>query len=306
MDENYDLVIIGSGPAGLAASVYASRYKLSHVVFGSAPGGQMQSIHAIENWPGEISISGFDLISKFVDQVKHYGIEIRNEVVISVEPDGDVFQISTSKGVCRSRAVIFATGSEYRKLEVPGEKELTGKGVSYCATCDAMFFRGKTVAVAGGGNSSAVMALTLAEYAARVYLVHRGESIACEEVWKDRLRENPKVEMVSDASVIEIKGENKVERIILDNPYNDHTFLNVDGVFVAVGTAPGVALAKEAGVETDKDGFIVTNPDQGTSMRGIFAAGDITTGSDKFRQVITAAAEGAIAANGAYKFLKER
>ncbi|NTU67042.1 MAG: FAD-dependent oxidoreductase [Candidatus Moranbacteria bacterium] len=306
MQEILDSVIVGAGPSGLSASIYASRYKLNHVVLGSTPGGQMQSIHMLENWPGDISISGYDLISRMVDHVKHYGIEIKNEMVMSVEKNGDVFNVRTSSGLYKARTVIMAMGSEYCKLNIPGEKELVGRGVSYCATCDAMFFRNKVVSVVGGGNSAAVTALTLADHASKVYIIHRGEKLMSEAVWIDKLRNNDKIEIISGTSVIEIKGEGKVEKLVLDKPYNDKTFLETDGIFVAVGTTPGVTLAKGLGVKMDEASYIITNPDQSTNIEGIFAAGDITTGSDKFRQVITAAAEGAIAANGVHKLLKSR
>ena len=304
MEDIFDLIIIGAGPAGLSASIYASRYKLNHLLLGSIPGGQMQSIHMIENWPGEISISGYDLISRLVDHVKHYGVGIKNDLVMSIDKEGDIFKVGTSSGEYKAKAVIMAMGSEYCKLNIPGEKELVGKGVSYCATCDAMFFRNKTVCVVGGGNSAAVTSLTLSDHASKVYLIHRGEKLTAEPAWIEKIRNNPKIEIISNTSVLEIKGENKVEKVILDNPRDDKTFLEVDGVFVGIGTQPGVALAKKMGVETDDGNFIVTNSDQSTNIRGLFAEGDITTGSDKFRQVITAASEGSIAANGVHKLLR--
>lgn len=301
----YDLIIIGAGPAGLSASIYASRYKLEHLIFGMGQGGQMNEIHMLENYPGFISISGRELIQKMVEQAANFGIEIKNESVslMKKKEDGN-FEIETSRGKYSAKTIILAMGAEYRKINIPGEEEFVGKGVSYCATCDAPFFRNKVVSVIGGGNSAGVVALELAEYASKVYLIYRGEKFSIEPVWMDKILANKKIEAIKGTNIIEIKGRQKVEKIILDKPYNDKTFLEVDGVFVEIGSEPGVELAQKIGIETDEKNFIKINPDQSTNIDGIFAAGDVTTGSNKFRQVLTAAAEGAIAANSIYKKLK--
>ncbi|EKE10783.1 MAG: hypothetical protein ACD_15C00202G0005 [uncultured bacterium] len=301
----YDLIIVGSGVAGLTASIYASRYRLDHLIFGVETGGQMNEIHSIENWPGEISISGRDLISNMVQQVNNFGVEIRNDSIMSVQKNADgFFEIESSKGKYAAKALIMAMGTSYKKMNIPGEKELTGKGVSYCATCDAMFFRNKIISVIGGGNSAAVAAINLADYGEKIYLIYRGEKLSAEPIWLEKIASNPKIEIITQTNVIEIKGEAKVEKIILDRPHNDKTSLSVDGVFIEIGSEPGVELVKKLGVETDEQNFIKVGPDQSTSVSGIFAAGDITTGSNKFRQLITASAEGALAANGVYKKIK--
>lgn len=306
VDKIYDLIIIGAGAAGLTASVYASRYKLDHLIFGMEPGGQMNEIHALENWPGIISISGHDLISNMVAQVKNFGVELKGESVSAIKKREDgIFEVETGKEKYLARTVIMAMGASYKKMNIPGEKEFTGKGVSYCATCDAMFFRNKVVSVVGGGNSAAVAALELADFASKVYVVYRGERLSADPVWLDRIAANPKIEVIRETNVIEIKGEMKVEKIILDKPLaDDKIFLPVDGVFIEIGSEPGVELAQRLGVELDEQKFIKVGPNQETNIEGLFAAGDITTGSNKFRQVLTAAAEGSVAANGAYKKVK--
>ncbi|PIU08850.1 MAG: hypothetical protein COZ85_02215 [Candidatus Moranbacteria bacterium CG_4_8_14_3_um_filter_34_16] len=302
---NYDLIIIGAGPAGLSASIYASRYKLNHLVLGVSPGGQMGEIYEIENYPGFPSISGRELIEKFLEHSKKFGAEIRNESVVKIKKnETGLFEVETSFGIYQAQALIMAMGAVYRKMNIPGEKEYTGKGVSYCATCDAIFFKGKTVSVVGGGNSAVVVALELADFAKKVYLIHRGEKMSAEPAWLEKLNNLKNLEILKDNEVLEIKGKEKVEKIILTKPFNDKVSLSVDGVFIEVGTDPGVELAKKIGVETDEQNYIKVNADMSTNIAGIFGAGDITNGSNKFRQVLSACAEGALAAVGTYKMLK--
>lgn len=301
----YDLAIIGTGPAGLAASIYASRYKLNHLVFGAQLGGQMMEIYSLENYPGFIKTNGKELMSKFKEHVESFGVKIKSECVagISKKEDGS-FELETSQGKYQTKAVILAMGAEYRKMNIAGEKEFLGKGVSYCATCDAMFFREKTVAVIGGGNSAAVVAIELTDYAKKVYLIHREAKMNAEPFWMEKIHANGKIEIIKETGVIEIKGQEKAEKIVLDKTYNGQTTLAVDGVFIEVGTEPGVRLARKLGVETDEKNYIKVSVDMSTNVSGVYAAGDITTGSNGFRQVLTAAAEGAIAAASIYKTLK--
>ncbi|MDR3559753.1 MAG: FAD-dependent oxidoreductase, partial [Candidatus Pacebacteria bacterium] len=276
-----------------------------HLLFGAENGGQMNEIYEIENWPGDISVPGKDLIGRFTAHAENYGVKVQRESVGSVRKiDGDIFEIETAHGKYQARSLILAMGAEYRRMNIPGEKEFTGRGVSYCATCDAMFFRDKIVCVIGGGNSAAVVALELTDFAKKVYLIHQEERLSAEPLWLDKLYANSKIEVLKDNDVIEIKGADKVEKVILENPVNDRTFLELDGVFIEVGTEPGVRLARKLGVATDDGSYIKVNPDMSTNVPGVFAAGDITTGSNKFRQVLTATSEGAIAANSAYKSLK--
>jgi len=305
MENIYDLIIIGSGPAGLSASIYAARYKLNFLIFGAEPGGQMNEIYDIENYPGMTKTTGKELIQKFLDHIESFGVAVKHESVAKIEKqDNGFFELETSRGKYEAKAIILAMGAEYKKMNIPGETEYLGKGVSYCATCDAPFFREKAVGVIGGGNSAAVVALEMADYASKVYLIHRELKLSAEPVWLDKIYANPKIEVIKETGVIEIKGDKKVEKIVLDKAHNDKTFLETDGVFIEVGTEPGIQLARKIGIETDDGNYIKVKEDMSTNIPGVFAAGDITTGSNKFRQVLTACAEGSIAASSAYKSLK--
>ncbi len=303
MKNIYDLIIIGSGPAGLSASIFASRYKLKHLILGVEEGGQMLEIYEIENYPGYSTISGQKLKEKLVAHIQKFGVFIKKESVLSLEKNKTVFKLQTSQGTYWTKTVIMAMGAHYRKMNIPGEKKFTGRGVSYCATCDALFFKDKIVSVIGGGNSATVVALELADYAQQVYLIHRGEKMLAEPIWIEKLRKNKKIILLADNNVIAIEGKDKVKKIILEKSVKGKKTLGVDGVFIEVGTEPGVELAKKIGVKTDKQDYIEVGVDMSTNVTGIFAAGDITTGSNKFRQVLMATAEGALAANGAYKKL---
>jgi thioredoxin reductase (NADPH) len=300
----YDLIIIGSGPAGLAASIYASRYKMSYLAIGKEPGGQANEAHKIENWPGTISISGFELLKKMREHTEKLGGKIVMDSVSSVKKNGDVFEVTTHAGQYQAKNIILALGMEYRKLQIPGETEFKGKGVSYCPTCDAAFFKDKVVAVAGGGNSAGSAALLLAEYASKVFLIYRGGQLKVDPAYQEKISGNGKIEVVYSTNIKEIKGDKAVEKIILDKKYNESDELAAQGVFIEIGSEPGVEIAKQLGVETDGQGFIKVNADQSTNVEGVYAAGDATTGSNKMRQIITAAAEGAVAAGSVYKTIQ--
>lgn len=305
MEKTYDLAVIGAGPAGLTAAIYASRYKLEQAVFGVEMGGQMNEIHTIENFPGMFSLSGKEIIEKFSSHAKELGVSVINHSVSSIsKSENGLWEIKTTKDTCKAQAILLAMGATYRKMNIPGEKELTGKGVSYCATCDAAFFKEKTVCVVGGGNSAAVVAIELAGFASKVFLISRDEKLVAEPYWVEKIRENEKIELITSTNVLEIKGEEKVEKVILDKPFQDKTFLAVEGVFIEIGTEPGVELANKIGVELDEKSYIKVNPDQSTNVPGVYAAGDITNGSNGFRQVLTAASEASIAVNSIYKNLK--
>lgn len=299
-----DLVILGAGGAGISASIYALRYRLDHVVIGQLAGGTLQVAHLVENYPGYSSILGSDLSQKFEDHLHYLGGKITNEFVISIKKEGEWFLTETDKELYKSRAIIYGFGSNHRHLGVPGEHEFAGRGVSYCSTCDGAFFREKTVAVIGGGDSAATGALVLGNLAAKTYLIHRGEKLKAEPIWVEQILQNPKIEILYNTNVVEIIGDTKVRGIKLDHPYHENEILDLDGVFIEIGLDPASKLAQEAGVIVDSSGYIKVGEDMSTNVPGFFAAGDVTTGSAYFRQLVTAASEGVIATYGVYKYLQ--
>ncbi|MDH4330178.1 MAG: FAD-dependent oxidoreductase [Candidatus Moranbacteria bacterium] len=304
MEKKYDLVIVGAGPAGLGASIYASRYKMSNLVIASEIGGQVVEASEIENWAGEKLISGKELMDKFIDQAKSLGGEIIQDDVKKIEKKNGSFEIHTGKGEkYEAKGIILALGMKPRRMNIKGEEGLVGKGVSYCATCDASFFKEKDVVVIGGGDAAAMAATHLSEFANKVYLVYRKDGIAWNPAREEEARENPKVEMHSCDNIKEIKGEDKVTGLVYECGEGEKE-LSVSGVFVEIGSVPGVAIAIDLGVKTDDKSYIIVDQTQETNIENVFAAGDVTTGSNKFRQIITAVAEGAIAAGSAYKKLK--
>ncbi len=302
MNNAYDLVIIGAGPAGLGASIYASRYKLKHLVIGNEIGGQVVEASEIENWAGEISIPGKTLMDKFHHHARHLGAKVIQADVSGVVKNADGFEISADSGKYSAKSVILALGMKPRKMNVPGEDKFLGKGVSYCATCDAMFFRNKKVAVVGGGDAAATAAIHLTEFAEKVYLLYR-DSCDWEPSWGEQLKNNPKIEIIHCSGIAEILGDQKVSGLVYESSDGRHE-LDAQGVFIEVGTTPAAVIAQNLGVELDAQSYIVVNQAQETNVENVYAAGDATTGSNKFRQIITAVAEGAVAAGSVYRKLK--
>jgi thioredoxin reductase (NADPH) len=300
----HDLVIIGAGPAGLSASVYASRYSIENVVVGGITGGLTTETHEISNWLGTEKITGFEFAQNAANHAKSYGAEIISAAVDQIEKIDGNFKLLLSDGkAVETKTILLAMGTKHRHLGVPGEKELTGKGVSFCATCDGFFYRGKTVAVIGGSDSAAGAAMYMSNIAEKVYIIYRKEKLRCENYVFEKLLNNPKVEIIYNANIKEIKGQEKVEEIILDFPYKNSDTLKVDGVFVEIGLNPSTDLVKNMDMQLDEEGHIRIDADGKTSVKGIWAAGDITNGSNKFKQIITAASEGAIAAASIQKYL---
>ena len=303
----YDLIILGAGPTGMAASIYASRYKINHLVIGNIFGGSLFKAHKIENWPGEKSISGSDLVMKFYKHAKSLGAEIIEEEVVKINKDNGVFTVKTNMNkTYQSKAVLVALGTKHRKLNVPGEEEFLGKGVSYCAVCDGAFFKDKIVAVVGGSNSAAMAVEMLSEYASKVYVIYRKEQMRCEPVILERLEKNSKIEIIYNTNITKVSGDKKVELIEIDNEYNGGNKIKLDGLFIEVGSVPFIDLAKKLGIEVDKNGCIVIEASGATNIEGVYAAGDITNSSNGLRQIVTAVSEGAIAATSIYKYLKKK
>ncbi len=303
--KEWDLAVIGGGPAGLTAAIYARRYNLSTVVFTDIAGGLVTENPWIENYPGFKLISGTELASRMREHAEGLGAVIKLEKVKEVEKVGDFFVLRTEWGSeVKARAVIVATGLERRKLNAKNEDKFIGRGVSYCATCDAAFFKNKITAVVGGGDSAAVAALLLAQFASKVYIIYRRDKFyKMQPAYVKKIQENPKIEPVFNETVVECRGGEKLEEVVL----RSGRVLKVDGLFVEIGFVPRIPF-KTVGfeIETDEKGFIKVDPAMRTNVPGLFAAGDITTGSNYFQQIITAAAEGAIAADSAYLYLLNR
>jgi len=300
----YDFAIIGGGPAGLSAAIYAARFRLKAVVLAKEPGGTLTKIHLMENWPGEQGISGAALADRLVNHAKDLGVDIMQTEVQSVSRKGKNFLIRADEGNFEAISILFATGTKHRHLGVPGEKEFYGRGVSYCAVCDATFFKGKTVAVIGGSDSAANEALLLSEHAKKVYIIYRKEKIRAEPINCEKIANNKKIEVIANTNVKEIEGDKFVKSVVLDKPYKGSAKLPLDGIFVEVGYHPHSELAKSLGVKIDENGEIRIGCESETNMPGVFAAGDVTSGS--FKQAITAAAQGVTASNSAYKYVTER
>lgn len=309
MEENkfYDMIIVGAGPAGLSASIYASRYGINHIIVGSLVGGLISETHLIDNYPGIEDASGFEFGQKLSHHAQKYGVEIVPAMVSAIKKTDGIFELELNGGKrMKTKTILLATGTKRRKLNIKGEEEFSGKGVSYCATCDGFFYKGKTVAVIGGSDSAAGAALYLADLAEKVYLIYRRDQLRAEPYWVNLIGKNEKITVIYNTNVIEIAGKEKLRTIKLDNPYQGRNELNVDGLFIEAGSVPNVDFAKDLGIETDEEGYVKVKKNNATSVEGVWAAGDITDGSDKFRQVITAAAEGAIAARSIFNYLKKQ
>jgi thioredoxin reductase (NADPH) len=305
--EKYDLIILGTGPAGLTAQVYALRYNMKVLSIGGVMGGLMVEPHKICNWPGKVAISGQELTASMLEQVKAMNGEVVLDMAETLTKIEDGWQVETKgKKKFLAKKILLAMGTEHRKLNVPGEVELMGKGVTYCATCDAMFYRNKITAVAGGGNSAMTAALYLADICEKVYLIYRGDELKGEQVWKDEIANNPKIIKIKDTQVVELKGEVKLEKVVLDKSFENESELAVSGIFIEVGTKPKTEIFKNAGGEVDEGDRIKVKIDQSTSLPNVWAAGDITNGSNGFRQILTACAEGAVAVESIHKTIQAK
>ncbi len=300
----YDIAIIGSGPAAYSASIYASRYKLSNIIIGKIIGGTISEAHKVCNYPGLPDIPGIELGMKFEKQAKDLGAEIRYESVIDIKQGNSLFHLFTDgKNEYYAKTIILATGTERNKLMIPGEEKYLGKGLSYCATCDAMFYKDKTVAVVGGKNAAVMSACMLSDIAKKVYVIYRGNEFSGEPVWVDQLNSRSNVEVIFGTLPTGFEGEPRLERVKLSKPYNGQEYISVDGIFIEIGSEPNSLLSNILGVDTDEKKYVKVDQSQATNIPGIWAAGDCTTGSNGFRQVISAVSEGGIAANAIFKYL---
>jgi thioredoxin reductase (NADPH) len=298
-----DLIIIGSGPAGLSAAVYAARARLDFIVIEQnfISGGQVVNTYQIDNYPGCPGISGMDLGIKMREQAEGLGAKFVTETVQEIRSDGDVRTVRTDRNSYETRTVIYAAGATHRKLGVRGEEELAGMGVSYCATCDGAFFKGSDVAVIGGGDVAAGDAIFLARGCRKVYVVHRRDQLRAAKALQEKMCSLPNVEMVWNSTVESIEGENQTGAVRCRN-VKDGTerTLHVDGVFIAVGIQPNSGLLKDL-TKLDGNGYIIAGEDGKTSAEGIYAAGDVRT--KVLRQIVTACADGANAVQSVEEYL---
>jgi thioredoxin reductase (NADPH) len=299
----YDVIIVGAGPAGLSAAIYAARYKLNAVVISKDLGGYAATAHKICNYPSYIEVSGTELINKFVKHAEGLGVKIIFEEVIKIKPDGkgkNDFLVTTPKKDYLAKKIIFSGGTIKINLNIPGEKKFLGRGVSYCTTCDGPFFKDKIVAVIGGSDSALTSALLLSDYASKVYIIHRKETFyKAEPHWIHLVSEQKKIETIFNEEVSEIIGDKKVTSVKLKSGKT----MKMDGVFIEAGSFPDINYISELKISTNENGYIITDRDQKTNIRGIYAAGDVT--DSDLKQVVTAAAQGAVAANSVYKELKK-
>ncbi len=302
----YDSLVIGLGCAGYTAAIYNARYKLTTFLVGQTPGGLGITAAEVGNWPGEIEITGPDLMEKFQKHAQSFEeVTMHTARVEKIEKGEGVFCITMDDGTkAEGKTLIFAMGSNKRHLGVMGEEEFSGKGVTYCATCDAFFYRNKTVAVIGGGDSAVEGAAIAAQVAAKVYLIHRRDNFRAEPYWVEKVKAKENVVFVLENEIVEIMGDQKVTGLKLKTAFEGSDTLTVDGVFIEVGADPATKLAKEIGCETDEKGYLKVDRSMRTNIPGVFGAGDITDGSNHFAQFTTAAGEGATAANSAFNYLQ--
>jgi thioredoxin reductase (NADPH) len=294
----FDLLIIGAGAAGLTAAIYSARYALNVAVISKDTGGTAATAHKICNYPGFKESSGFELMQKISEQVIALGVPIINEEVLEIKKEKGLFLVKTSKNDYFSKKVIFAAGMHRKKLNIEGEKRLYGRGVSYCATCDAGFFRNKIVSVIGGSDAALSAALLLAEFASKVYIIYRKDKFfRAEPAWIKLVESEKKIEPIFNEELIEIMGEKKVDSIKLKSG----KILKIEGVFIEVGSEPKLDLIKSLDI-SQENGFIKVDKKQETNQKGFYAAGDIT--NNELKQIITAASQGAVAAFSCFEELK--
>lgn len=299
----YDLIIIGAGPAGLSAAVYAARAELDFIVIEGSmmQGGQVLTTYDVDNYLGLPGIGGFDMGMKFAEHAKKLGVTFVTENVISMEIQKNVKSVKTDKNTYETKTIIIATGAVHKKAGIPGEAEFTGKGVSYCATCDGAFFKNKVTAVVGGGDVAVEDALYLSRMCGKVYLIHRRDEFRAAKSLVKKARETDNIEFILDSVVEKIDGENKVRSInIRSKKGATIKTLEVDGVFFAVGMQPVTAFV-DKNIEMNEAGYIIAGEDCATNIPGVYAAGDIRT--KQLRQIITAAADGANAVTSVEKYI---
>jgi len=301
----YDIIIVGAGPAGMTAAIYSSIARKKVLILEkSVYGGQIVSADVIKNYPGFEEISGYEYATKLYNQVKKLNPDIKFEEVLEIKNRNEFKEVITNKNSYKSKTVIIAAGARNRKLGLNNEEKLIGKGISYCSTCDGVFYKGKTVAIIGGGNNAIDDALYLSNIASKVYVIYRQKNFKIESINLDKLKQKNNVEFILNSNITDINGEEKLESIIIkNNETKEEIKLDIDGLFIAIGHIPVSSMCKNL-VNTDKIGYIIANEDCTTNIEGIFAAGDIRIKS--VRQLTTACSDGTVAALNACKFLNKK
>ncbi len=299
----YDTIIIGGGISAMGAAVYCGRFQLKTLVIGEKVGGTIILTDDIANYPGFKKISGMDLFDNIKEHVKDYNVEIKEKKVEKVEKCSNCLKVSTKEETFETKTIIFATGTEWRKLNVPGEKGFENKGVHYCALCDAPVYKDKTLAIVGGSDSAAKESLLLSKYGKKVYIIYRKEKIRAEPINLKKVNQEKKIEVINNTNIKEIKGDKMVSSVILDRPFKGSKELKLDAVFIAIGHIPTSDLAKDLKISLDEKGYIKTDENSATNIKGIYACGDVT--NNKFKQAITGVAEGVIAAYNVYEHISK-
>lgn len=300
MKSEYDLIIVGSGPAGLTAAIYAARYKLNVLVIGKLLGGLAGTANKIWNFPSYIEINGIELMLKMNEQVKKLGVEIIGEEVVKVEGSDGNFIVKTKKKEYFSKKIVYASGTVHKKLGAKNEDKFLGKGVAYCATCDATFYKDKKVGVVGGGDSALTAALLLSEFANEVIIIYRGADFKkANPSWVEQVEKNKKIKILFNEEVSEINGSQMVEGVKLKSGKD----LELGGVFIEIGSVPDTYVLSSLKIKRDEKGYIIVDRSQKTSVVGFYAAGDVTNGV--LKQIVIACGEGAVAGFGAYREIKD-
>jgi thioredoxin reductase (NADPH) len=298
-EKTYDLIVLGGGPTAIGCAIYAARFAMDVLVIGKIFGGLIATTHVVENYPAITTISGQGLMEMFREHMNSLNIPYISDEIRSIEKVEDHYELHSFFQKFKAYSICIATGSERKKLGVPGEDNYAGRGVSYCATCDGPFYSDKVVCVIGGSDSAAKEALFLAQNVKKVYIIYRGKEIRAEPINKQRVNKNEKIEIIYETNIVEIKGTTNVKSVIFDNGKE----FEVDGVFIEVGSIPNSDMAEKIGVKTNEKGEIMINRKSETNIPGVFAAGDVADAP--FKQAITGVSEGVIAAYSAFDYVKE-
>lgn len=302
MEKIYDLIIVGAGPAGITAGIYAKNFGLDCLILGEEEGGLLNGSYKVDNYPGIFDVTGEELVKKFKAHREYLEVPLKKESVGETKKDGEIFKVITTDKEHSTKSLILAFGTQVKKLEIKNSEKFENRGVYYQSGHNASLFKDKTIAIVGGANSAVMKAIKFSEQAKKVYLIYRKDKLRADKIWVDKLAKLKNIEVIYNTNVTEIGDHKELESIILDNGKE----LKIDSLFIEAGAVPNTVLIHELGVKTNELGYIKVNKRQGTNIEGVFAAGDITTGSNGFRQIITACSGGAIAALGALNYLHKK